>query len=133
MRNMNKIILAAFVLLIIGIVYFKKSDSSAKQIEIAADIYCATFQARDESGLGKPIDVLRPRIMTTEDMESNGQQFQQTIITKMMPLMQKYSWDSGKLGQETEKADELMTKKSFREKVFNVLRKRGTCHAEYLK
>lgn len=121
-----------FLALIIGLVsYFKKPNT--KQAEIAADIYCVTFQARYESGLGKPLNVLRPRIMTVEDAgSSKGQQFQQIIVSKMMPLMKKYNWDSGKLGEETKKADELMKGDSFREKVFDLLRERDECHPEYL-
>lgn len=75
---MKKIII---LILILGLfTYFKWFNPSNKQVEIAADIYCATFQARYESGLGKPLYVLHPLIMTTEDMGSNGQQFQQIII-----------------------------------------------------
>lgn len=102
------------------------------KVEKVADIYCATFQARNESGLGKPLDVLSPRVMTIDDAGLKGQQFQQILVAKMMPLMKKYGWDSGKLGQETEKADELMKKESFRKKVSDVLRKKEGCHPEYL-
>ncbi|MDD5194137.1 MAG: hypothetical protein PHQ96_00475 [Candidatus Omnitrophica bacterium] len=101
-------------------------------VEKAADIYCATFQARNESGLGKPLDPLQPRVMTVEDAGSHGQQFQQIIVGKMAALMKKYKWDSGKLGEECEKADERIKKESFRKKVRDLLRKRGDCHLEYL-
>ncbi len=121
-----------FLALVIGLIfYFKKPNT--KQVEIATDIYCVTFQARYESGLGKPLNILRPRIMTVDDASSvKGQQFQQIIVSKMVPLMKKYNWDSGKLGEETKKADELMKADSFREKVFDLLRKREECHPEYL-
>lgn len=117
-------------LIVVLIIYFSKPSQG--QAETVADIYCATFQARNESGLGKPLDVLHPRIMTMDDASSRGQQFQQIIVVKMMPLMKKYKWDSGKLGEGAKKADELMKEKSFREKVFNLLRKRDECHPEYL-
>ncbi len=130
---MNKIIVFILILVIGAFAYFKWSGPSDKQVEMAFDVYCATFQARDESGLGKPLYVLRPRIMTADDMSSlNGQQFQQIIVAKMMPFMKKYNWDSGKLGEETKRVDKLMKKESFREKVFNLLRKRSECHPEYL-
>lgn len=121
-----------FSILIIGLfIYFRQPNN--KQAETVADIYCVTFQARYESGLGKPLNILRPRIMTVDDASSvKGQQFQQIIVSKMVPLMKKYNWDSGKLGEETKKADELMKNDSFQEKVFDLLRKREECHPEYL-
>lgn len=129
---MKKVIIFILILILGLLAYFKWFGPSDKQVEMAVDIYCATFQARDESGLGKSLYVLRPRIMTTEETSSNGQQFIQITLTKMMPLMKKYGWDIGKLGQETKKADELMTKESFRKKVFDLLRKNKECHPEYL-
>ena len=115
---------------ILVIILFKPSQ---KEIDMVANLYCVEFQARNDSGLGKPLDILHPRIMTMEEAGSPaGQKFQQIITSRILPLMQAYGWDNQNLNSEVKEIEDLMRKESFRNKVFESLHQKSECHPEYL-
>jgi len=89
-------------------------DRSKQQIELAADIFCATFKAMDKYGA------------TAEEIKAKNTDVRQAAQDTVLPIMQKYKLSKAAFRNEYAKVKErYKNDPSFKYKVACLMQKKG--------